>query len=161
MIVGRICGPNERLPVVTLEADPLHAATARGNFDRAGITAAVYVEKLKAARIQDNFGIASIFIAGGLVHDQATGQKLPILLWPTHLISKGEDYEIRIDPRPQLNPAVTKLISSVRKSFSPNDLLAVSVGQGDLIPLSVLSLVSEILNGQNVEVEKLLVLGNL
>ena len=116
--------------------------------------------KLKAARIQDNFGIASIFIAGGLVHDQATGQKLPILLWPTHLISKGEDYEIRIDPRPQLNPAVTKLISSVRKSFSPNDLLAVSVGQGDLIPLSVLSLVSEILNGQNVEVEKLLVLGN-
>ena len=116
--------------------------------------------KLKAARIQDNFGIASLFIAGGLVHDQTSGQKLPILLWPTHLISKGDDYEIRIDPRPQLNPAVSKLISSVRKSFSPNDLLAVAVGQGDLIPLSVMSLVSEILNGQSVEVEKLLVLGN-
>ncbi len=116
--------------------------------------------KLKASRIQDNFGIASIFIAGGLVHDLDSGQKLPILLWPTHLISKGEDYEIRIDPRPQMNPAVSKLISSVRKSFSPNDLLAVSVGQGDLIPLSVLSLVSEILSGENVEVDKLLVLGN-
>ena len=116
--------------------------------------------KLKAARIQENFGIPSIFIAGGLVHDLESGQKLPILLWPTHLISKGEDYEIRIDPRPQLNPAVSKLISSVRKSFSPNDLLAVSVGQGDLIPLSVLSLVSEILSGERVEVEKLLVLGN-
>ena len=48
----------------------------------------------------------------------------------------------------------------MRKSFSPNDLLAVSVGQGDLIPLSVLSLVTEIMHDASVEVEKLLVLGN-
>ena len=116
--------------------------------------------KLKAARIEENFGISSVFIAGGLVEDKDSGRKLPILLWPTHLISKGEDYEIRIDPRPLINPALTELISSVRQSFNPNDLLAVSVGQGDLIPLSVLSLVSEILQGAAVEVEKLLVLGN-
>ncbi len=116
--------------------------------------------KLKAERIADNFGIASLFIAGGLVEDKNSGQKLPILLWPTHLISKGEDYEIRIDTRPLLNPALTRLITSHRPSFSPNDLLAVSVGQGDLIPISVLALVSEIMQGANVEVEKLLVLGN-
>ncbi|MFM1957829.1 MAG: hypothetical protein RI929_192 [Actinomycetota bacterium] len=116
--------------------------------------------KLKAARIEENFGISSVFIAGGLVEDKNSGKKLPILLWPTHLISKGDDYEIRIDSRPLLNPALTELITSVRRSFNSNDLLAVSVGQGDLIPLSVLSLVSEILHDANVEVEKLLVLGN-
>ncbi len=116
--------------------------------------------KLKAERIEDNFGISSLFIAGGLVEDRSSGKRIPILLWPTSLISKGEDYEIRIDQRPLLNPALTQLITSVRPSFSPNDLLAVSVGQGDLIPLSVLSLVSEILQGANAEVEKLLVLGN-
>ncbi|MEY4410069.1 MAG: hypothetical protein RLZ99_542, partial [Actinomycetota bacterium] len=116
--------------------------------------------KLKAERISDNFGIASLFIAGGLVEDENTNQKLPILLWPTYLISKGDDYEIRIDARPILNPALTNLITSHRPSFNPNDLLAVAVGQGDLIPSSVLALVSEILQGQAVEVEKLLVLGN-
>ncbi len=116
--------------------------------------------KLKAERIAENFGIASLFIAGGLVEDKNSGQKLPILLWPTHLISKGEDYEIRIDARPVLNPALTKLITEHRPSFNPNDLLAVSVGQGDLIPISVLALVSQILQGQDIEVEKLLVLGN-
>ena len=115
-------------------------STTLSNLVRDGVAqarahSAVRRIKLKAARIEENFGISSVFIAGGLVEDKNSGRKLPILLWPTHLISKGDDYEIRIDSRPMLNPALTELITSVRKSFSPNDLLAVSVGQGDLIPL--------------------------
>ncbi|MEY3561446.1 MAG: hypothetical protein RL068_598 [Actinomycetota bacterium] len=140
-------------------------STTLSNLVRDGVAqarahSAVRRIKLKAERIQENFAIASCFIAAGLVEHRTTGQKMPILLWPTHLIGKGDDFEIRIDAKPILNPVLNELIRSSRRDFHAADLLAVAVGQGDLVPLSVLSLVSEILSQQDVEIEKLLVLGN-
>lgn len=116
--------------------------------------------KTKADYIGQNYSIESVFIAAGLIENRTSAQKLPILLWPTSLISRGDDYEVRIEQTPRLNPAVVDLIQSIRKDFHPQDLLAVAVGQGDLIPISVLSLASQLLSGADVEIEKLLVLGN-
>lgn len=116
--------------------------------------------KNKAEYISQNYAVQSVFIAAGLIEDRTTGRKLPILLWPTTLISRGEDFELRTEALPRINPAVVELIQTARRDFNPKDLLAVAVGQGDLVPISVLSLVSQLLSGKDVEIEKLLVLGN-
>jgi len=112
----------------------------------------------KALRIERNFGIDALFIAGGLV--SIGGSKMPILLWRTHLLPKGDDYELRIDSTPRINPALIRTIQIYREDFRVSDLIAVSQGQSDLIPTVVLSLVSELIQSPEVEIEKLLVLGN-
>lgn len=112
----------------------------------------------KALRIERNFGIDALFIAGGLV--SIGGSKMPILLWRTHLLPKGDDYELRIDSTPRINPALIRTIQIYREDFRVSDLIAVSQGQSDLIPTGVLSLVSELIQSPEVEIEKLLVLGN-
>ncbi|MCF8528772.1 MAG: hypothetical protein K9G13_02550 [Aquiluna sp.] len=116
--------------------------------------------KRKSDHLMSTFGIESCYIAGGLVEVASDSRKLPILLWRTRLIVKGDDFELRVDPEPILNPALYELIKERRFDFRETDLLAIATGQGDLIPISVLSLVSEILHGPDIEIEKLLVLGN-
>ncbi|QKJ24635.1 hypothetical protein HRU87_01745 [Aquiluna borgnonia] len=140
-------------------------STTLSNLVRDGVAqarahSAVRRIRNNAQRIEAGFAIASCFIAAGMVENRTANQKLPILLWPTHIIPKGDDYEIRIDAQPRLNPALLQLLVSARSDFRPQDLMAVSVGQGDLVPISALSLVSEVLHGTDVEIEKLLVLGN-
>jgi len=112
----------------------------------------------KSDRIERNFGVDALFIAGGLVSIGAS--KMPILLWRSHLLPKGEDFELRVDPTPRINPELVSLIRSYRSDFRISDLVAVSQGQTDLIPTGVLSLVSELIQSPDVEIEKLLVLGN-
>ena len=86
-------------------------------------------------------------MAGGLISFES--QKLPILLWRANLIARGDDYELRISDTPQLNPAVTDLITKHRPDFKETDLIAVATGQSDLIPVGALALVSQYL--QNTE----------
>ena len=112
----------------------------------------------KAHRIERNFGIDALFIAGGLV--SIGSSRMPILLWRSHLLPKGEDFELRVDSTPRINPALVSLIKTYRSDFRVSDLVAVSQGQTDLIPTGVLSLVSELIQSPDVEIEKLLVLGN-
>ena len=116
--------------------------------------------RTKAKRIFESFGLESCFIAGGLVLHHSSERKLPILLWPTTLIPKGEDYEVRISGDVVLNPVLVELIKEHRPDFRESDLLAVAHTGPDLIPVAVLSLVAELLSTPDVEIEKQLVLGN-
>ena len=112
----------------------------------------------KSVRIQRNFGIDALFVAGGLV---TLGEmRLPILLWKSHLIQKGDDFELRVDQVPRMNPALIKLVKTYRSDFRVSDLIAISQGQTDLIPTGVLSLIAELIQHPELQVEKLLVLGN-
>ena len=112
----------------------------------------------KANRIQRNFGIDALFVAGGLV--TLTDHRMPVLLWKAHLLKKGDDLELRVDSTPRMNPALVKLIKTYRSDFRVSDLLAICQGQTDLIPTGVLSLVTELIQHPELQVEKLLVLGN-
>ena len=116
--------------------------------------------KKKSDHLTQTFGVQSLFIAAGLVEVSSDAQRLPILLWESRLIAKGEDFELSINPEPTLNPALHALIMATRPDFRASDLIAVAMNQADLIPVSVLALVSELLHGPDVEIEKLLVLGN-
>ena len=113
----------------------------------------------KARSIERSFSMAAMFVAAGAVLTQ-DDKTLPILLWRAHLIPKGDDYELRVDETPMLNPALSKLLVLARPDFRESDLMAVAGGQGELIPISVLSLVTEVLGDSAKETQKLLVLGN-
>ena len=115
--------------------------------------------RAKAKSIEQNFSIAALFIAGGAVLTRE-GDTLPILLWRSHLLPKGDDYELRVESSPMLNPALLTLLKSVRPDFRESDLYAIANAQGELIPVSVLSLVTELLGDSAQETQKLLVLGN-
>ena len=139
--------------------------TTMGNLVRDGVAqsralSAARRIRAKAKRIEATFGMQSCFIAAGLIEVASDSRKLPILLWATHLIPKGDDYEVRIEKEPILNPAVGELIRQRRGDFRESDLLAVASGQGDLIPVAVLALVAELVQGSDIEVQKLLLLGN-
>lgn len=114
----------------------------------------------KTKRIRESFGLESCFIAGGLVVDHQSGQKMPILLWPVTLIPKGEDYEVRIAADAILNPVLVEVIRAQRPEFRESDLIALALTGPDLIPVAVLTLVAEILAVPSVEIEKQLVVGN-
>jgi hypothetical protein len=116
--------------------------------------------KKKSDHLLQTFGVHSIFIAAGLVEISSDSRRLPILLWEARLVVKGDDFELSINPEPTLNPALHELIVQTRSDFRVADLIAVAMNQADLIPISVLGLVSELLHGPEVEIEKLLVLGN-
>ena len=113
----------------------------------------------KAKHIEQNFSISGLFVAAGAVVT-AERKTVPILIWRAHLIPKGEDYELRIESEPELNPVILELLRESRSDFRVKDLMAVALGQSELIPVSVLSLVTEILGDRIVETQKLLVLGN-
>ena len=115
--------------------------------------------RAKAKSIEQNYSISALFIAAGAVVT-TEGDTLPILLWRSHLLPKGDDYELRVEDVPMLNPALLTLLKKVRPDFRESDLYAVANAQGELIPVSVLSLVTELLGEAASETQKLLVLGN-
>ncbi len=112
----------------------------------------------KADRIEDNFGVPAAFVAAGLLRYQQRG--LPILLWRTHILKHGTDFELRLATLPEINPAVAEIVRKYRADFRESDLLAICAGQSDLLPVGVMSLLAEYLQPSDSELEKLLVLGN-
>lgn len=114
--------------------------------------------KRKADRIEDNFGIPAAYVVAGLLRYQDRG--LPILLWRTHILRHGTDFELRLSNLPEINPAVAEIVRKYRSDFRESDLLAICAGQSDLLPVGVMSLLAEYLAESGSELEKLLVLGN-
>lgn len=114
--------------------------------------------RAKAKRISDSFGVAACFISAGLiVHAE---RKIPLALWPVDLVSKGDDFEIRLGLEPSLNPEATTLIRSQRPDFQERDLLAIIRSGPDLLPLAAVPFVESQLSQLGVAVEPALVLGN-
>ncbi len=116
--------------------------------------------KQHSEKLENDFGLESVFIAAGLVRVVSDGRALPILLWPTKLIQKSEDYDLRIPEQPILNPACTTFLRERNGAFVEDQLLSLIEGQSDLIPIAVLDRVSSILQTLDVEVEKTVTLGN-
>ena len=112
----------------------------------------------KADRIEDNFGISACYVVSGLLRYQDKG--LPILLWKASLLTHGNDFEIRLSSLPEVNPQVTQIIRKYRPDYRQSDLMALCSNQSDLLPVAVMSLLAQYLQGSDAQLEKLLVLGN-
>ena len=118
----------------------------------------------KTHQLRDHFGIESCHLVSGLISLEGDGfdLKLPILLWPIQLIRIGDDFEVRQEGAPRVNPA---LISSLETCYgvklSAKALLETIQPKSDLVPIALLDLVANTVGASGrVELKPILALGN-
>lgn len=137
--------------------------TRIGNLVRDGVAqtrafSAARRIRQRSERIRADFGFETIYLAAGLVETDVS--RMPILLWPATLTRRGEDYDLKIGDRPELNPALAQLLRARSSDFSPTELINLASTENDLVALPVLSRVAELMKSPDIGLEKLLVLGN-
>jgi Rieske Fe-S protein len=120
--------------------------------------------KQKAQRLGANFGLSSIYLAGGLADFKADDIDLavPILLWPVQLLERGDDYEFEISGDPFVNP---ELLAALKRHFdltiNSTELLARQLEASDLVPITLLNYLAYATNAKRtVRDEFLVVVGN-
>ncbi len=96
----------------------------------------------KSERLQNHFGIETLFLVGGLADFEGDGfdLKMPILLWPLSLEKKGDDYELQKSGAPFVNPAfVDSLETCYGIKLNETELLSRQNESSDLVPVTVLN----------------------
>lgn len=120
--------------------------------------------KAKAERIESQFGIQTLHLAGGVANFEADGFDLniPLLLWPVSLIKKSDDYELALDGEPKVNPAlVTALEVCYGIKLQESELLARQNESSDLIPVTVLNYLANLCGDTaNLDLKRILVISN-
>ena len=120
--------------------------------------------KQKADRLANQFGIDSLFLAGGLVDFEGDGidLKMPVLLWPVTLEKKGEDYELVKSGSAKVNPALTDaLLANYGIALNEADLLARQNESSDLVPVTVLNYLANVTAAKaKLDLKRILVIGN-
>lgn len=118
----------------------------------------------RGAKLEQNAGISTIFLAGGLVGLAGDGfdLNLPLVLWPLELRRKTEDFEVAIVGGPLVNPG---LISALEIGYGVNldsgEVLAILDGAKDLLPISLLEFVAaQVGTDARLETKRLLVVAN-
>ena len=120
--------------------------------------------KAKADRIESQFGIQTLHLAGGVANFEADGFDLniPLLLWPISLLKKADDYELALDGEPRVNPA---LVSALEECYGiklqESELLARQNESSDLIPVTVLNYLANLCGETaNLDLKRILVISN-
>ena len=128
-----------------------------------GLAAARRISE-RGSRLQQNAGINTVFLAGGLValaHD-GFDLTMPIVLWPVELRRKVEDFEVAMVGKPIVNPGlVTALEVGYGVRLDPSKLLAVLDESHELLPVALLDYVSaQVGSDANLETKRLLSITN-
>lgn len=118
----------------------------------------------RGARLQQNAGLKTVFLAGGLVglaHD-GFDLNLPVVLWPVELRRKTEDFEVAIVGRPIVNPG---LLSALEVGYGVNldteKLLAIVDEAHEFLPIALLEFLSaQVGAGARLETKRLLTVTN-
>lgn len=109
-------------------------------------------------------GIDGLGLVGGLVNLEQAGfdLSLPILIWPIALERRTDDFELRILGEPIVNPGlISALEVSLGITLNPEQLLAEARTGHDLLPISVLTKISQLVGpDSNVETGRILVVSN-
>lgn len=114
----------------------------------------------KANTLLEDFGLESVFIAGGVLRFPADDIQLPLLIWPTTIGEKSDDYQITLGDEPKLNPEMVYALESRGIFPSEVELIRLAKRGRDLLPLDFLSRISDLVSETDAEVDRLLVLGN-
>ena len=120
--------------------------------------------KAKSANHQDNYGIHSSYLVGGLASLEQDGfdLNLPILLWPVQLVRKTDDFELTRAGSPFVNPAlVAALFHTYGVSIDSSKVLGLLSNATDLLPIAVIDYIASLLEvDANVQFQRALVIGN-
>lgn len=98
--------------------------------------------KNKATRLSEHFGVASLFMIGGIADFRADGHDLtaPILLWPLQVIARGDDFEFEISGQPFVNPELLGALKNFYEiEINEKELLARQLESSDLVPVTLLN----------------------
>lgn len=128
-----------------------------------GLAAARRISE-RGAKLQQNAGISTVYLAGGLVglaHD-GFDLTLPIILWPVELRRKVEDFEVAIVGRPRVNPG---LVSALEVSYGvrldSEKLVSIVESAPELLPIELLEFVTaQVGSAARLEAKRLLVVAN-
>jgi hypothetical protein len=120
--------------------------------------------KTKAERLNNHFGIETLFLIGGLADFEGDGfdLKMPILMWPLALEKKGDDYELQKAGAPFVNPAfVDALEVCYGLRLNEEELLARQNESSDLVPVTVLNYLANLTSQKaKLDLKRVLVIGN-
>ncbi len=120
--------------------------------------------KAKAERLDDHFGLNSLFLAGGLFDLSGDGRdlRLPILLWPIRLLARGaDDFEVTLAGSPQVNlELVQVLATNYGIALNPNELLYRQAQATDLVPLDLMNYLATVTAAASVDIRRTLVIAN-
>lgn len=118
----------------------------------------------RGAKLQQNAGIKTVFLAGGLVglaHD-GFDLNLPIVLWPLELRRKGEDFEVAIVGKPFVNPGLLTALE-VGYGVKLDAIRAIQIVEEaqDILPIALLEFISaQVGQAARLEAKRLLVVAN-
>jgi hypothetical protein len=118
----------------------------------------------RGAKLQQNAGINTIFLAGGLVglaHD-GFDLSLPVVLWPVELHRRTEDFEVAIVGRPLVNPGlVTALEVGYGVNLDSEQIIAIVEDAQEFLPIALLEYLSaQVGAGARLETKRLLTVAN-
>jgi hypothetical protein len=118
----------------------------------------------RGAKLQQNAGIKTVFLAGGLVglaHD-GFDLNLPIVLWPIELRRKVEDFEVAIVGKPFLNPGlITALEVGYGVKLDAGRAIQIVEEAQDILPIALLEFISaQVGQAARLEAKRLLVVAN-
>jgi hypothetical protein len=120
--------------------------------------------KAKTVNHQENYGIHSSYLIGGLASLEQDGfdLNLPILLWPVQLVRKTDDFELTRAGSPFVNPAlVAALFHTYGVSLDSSKVLGLLSNATDLLPIAVIDYMASLLEADaNVQFQRALVIGN-
>ena len=128
-----------------------------------GLAAARRISE-RGAKLQQNAGIQTVFLAGGLVglaHD-GFDLTLPIVLWPVELRRKVEDFEVAIVGRPMVNPGlVAALEVGYGVRLDTQRVVSIVEEAQELLPIALLEYVSaQVGAAARLEAKRLLTISN-
>ena len=118
----------------------------------------------RGAKLQQNAGIKTVFLAGGLVglaHD-GFDLNLPIVLWPIELRRKVEDFEVAIVGKSFLNPGlITALEVGYGVKLDAGRAIQIVEEAQDILPIALLEFISaQVGQAARLEAKRLLVVAN-
>mgnify|MGYP000175585107 FL=1 len=120
--------------------------------------------KSKGDRLDDHFGLHSLFLAGGYFDLSADGDdlRLPILLWPIRLLARGaDDFELTLAGAPVVNrELISVLATKFGITLNPNELLYRQAQATDLIPLDLMNYLATVCASTSADIRRVLVIAN-
>jgi hypothetical protein len=120
--------------------------------------------KAKGERLDDHFGLNSLFLAGGLFDLSGDGRdlRLPILLWPIRLLARGaDDFEVTLAGSPQVNAELVQVLAAnYGIALNPNELLYRQAQSTDLVPLDLMNYLATVCASASVDIRRVLVIAN-
>lgn len=118
----------------------------------------------KSDLLRKNFGVESSHLVGGLASFVADGfdLRLPVFIWRLDLLVKGDDFELSLVGKAQVNPALRGALETCYGVHLDEAALLATLSAGsDLVPIAALDYLTNLVGAAGrLDLKRILVIGN-